>query len=45
MVFGVAIVLGMLISGDRIAELVGRLLLRPGIADLVTDEATPAVAA
>jgi ribose transport system permease protein len=31
-VFGAAIVLGMLISGDRIAELIGRLLvLRPGL--------------
>lgn len=30
-VFGAAIVLGMLISGDRVAELVGRLLLRPSL--------------
>lgn len=30
-VFGSAIVIGMLISGDRIAELIGRLLLRPGL--------------
>ena len=28
-VFGVAIILGMLISGDRISDIVGRLLLRP----------------
>jgi ribose/xylose/arabinose/galactoside ABC-type transport system permease subunit len=27
-VFGLAIVLGMLISGDRIADVIGRLLLR-----------------
>lgn len=30
-VFGSAIVLGMLISGDRIAELIGRLMLRPSL--------------
>jgi ribose transport system permease protein len=30
-VFGSAIVVGMLISGDRIAELIGRLLLRPSL--------------
>lgn len=30
-VFGAAIVVGMLISGDRIAELIGRLLLRPSL--------------
>ena len=36
-VFGVAIILGMVISGDRIADIVGRLLLRPGIRNLVTD--------
>ena len=30
-VFGLAIVVGMLISGDRIAELIGRLLLRPSL--------------
>jgi ribose transport system permease protein len=30
-VFGAAIVLGMLISGDRIAELIGRLMLRPSL--------------
>ena len=41
-VFGVAIILGMIISGDRIADIVGRLLLRPGIRDLVTEEAPPA---
>ena len=28
-VFGLAIILGMIISGDRIADIVGRLLLRP----------------
>jgi ribose transport system permease protein len=37
-VFGVAIILGMVISGDRIADVVGRLLLRPRIRDLVTQE-------
>jgi ribose transport system permease protein len=37
-VFGSAIVLGMLISGDRIADIVGRLLLRPGIRKLVASE-------
>jgi ribose transport system permease protein len=41
-VFGVAIILGMIISGDRIADIVGRLLLRPSIRDLVTEEAPPA---
>jgi ribose transport system permease protein len=41
-VFGVAIILGMIISGDRIADIVGRLLLRPRIRDLVTEEAPPA---
>jgi ribose transport system permease protein len=30
-VFGAAIVVGMLISGDRIAELIGRLMLRPSL--------------
>ena len=34
-VFGVAIILGMLISGDRIAEVIGRLLLRPGVHALI----------
>jgi ribose transport system permease protein len=35
-VFGVAIVLGMLISGDRIAELIGRLLvLRPSLRSMI----------
>jgi ribose transport system permease protein len=42
-VFGVAIILGMLISGDRIADVVGRLLLRPRIRDLVTEEQPGAV--
>jgi ribose transport system permease protein len=40
-VFGVAIILGMLISGDRISDIVGRLLLRPRIRDLVTEEQLP----
>jgi ribose transport system permease protein len=40
-VFGVAIILGMLISGDRISDIVGRLLLRPRIRDLVTEEQPP----
>jgi hypothetical protein len=30
-VFGAAIVVGMLISGDRIAEFIGTLLLRPSL--------------
>jgi ribose transport system permease protein len=34
-VFGVAIIVGMLISGDRIAEVIGRLLLRPGVQALI----------
>jgi ribose transport system permease protein len=34
-VFGVAIVVGMLISGDRIAELIGRLLLRPSVRSYI----------
>jgi ribose transport system permease protein len=34
-VFGTAIVVGMLISGDRIAGLIGRLLLRPSIRTLI----------
>lgn len=38
-VFGAAIVVGMLISGDRIAELIGRLLLRPSLRKYIdTDE-------
>ncbi|MGE3589640.1 MAG: ABC transporter permease [Ilumatobacteraceae bacterium] len=41
-VFGAAIVVGMLISGDRIAELIGRLLLRPSLRKLVEgDDAEP----
>lgn len=36
-VFGTAIVVGMLISGDRIAELIGRLLLRPSMSKYVGD--------
>jgi ribose transport system permease protein len=35
-VFGLAIILGMVISGDRIAELIGRLLLRPSVRGLIT---------
>lgn len=35
-VFGLAIVLGMVISGDRIAEIIGRLLLRPSIRSLIS---------
>jgi ribose transport system permease protein len=49
-VFGAAIVLGMLISGDRIASLIGRLLLRPSMRGLIDGddlerpmEPTPAV--
>ena len=34
-VFGSAIVLGMLISGDRIASLIGRLLLRPSLRTFI----------
>jgi ribose transport system permease protein len=34
-VFGLAIIFGMLISGDRIADFVGRLLLRPGLRRFV----------
>ena len=34
-VFGAAIVLGMLISGDRIASLIGRLLLRPSMRTFI----------
>jgi ribose transport system permease protein len=42
-VFGVAIILGMLISGDRIAEVIGRFLLRPGVQALIEtgDPPTP----
>jgi ribose/xylose/arabinose/galactoside ABC-type transport system permease subunit len=43
-VFGAAIVLGMVISGDRIADVVGRLLLRPSVQALVSD-APPLAAA
>jgi ribose transport system permease protein len=47
-VFGIAIVVGMLISGDRIAEFIGRMLLRPSLRKLIGDDtetkpaATPA---
>jgi ribose transport system permease protein len=42
-VFGLAIILGMVISGDRIAEIIGRLLLRPSLRGLVAtdDEVEP----
>jgi ribose transport system permease protein len=41
-VFGAAIVLGMLISGDRIAGLIGRLLLRPSMRTFIDgDDAGP----
>ncbi len=45
-VFGAAIVLGMLISGDRIAELIGRLMLRPSLRRHIEgDDHEPHVAA
>ena len=44
-VFGAAIVLGMVISGDRIADVVGRLLLRPSVQALVSDTARPVAVA
>jgi ribose/xylose/arabinose/galactoside ABC-type transport system permease subunit len=37
-VFGLAIILGMVISGDRIAEIIGRLLLRSSIRSLISNE-------
>lgn len=37
-VFGSAIVIGMLISGDRVAELIGRLLLRPSLQRYIDGE-------
>lgn len=37
-VFGLAIILGMVISGDRIAEIIGRLLLRPSFRGLIASE-------
>jgi ribose transport system permease protein len=40
-VFGVAIVLGMLFSGDRIADLVGRLLVRPSLQKFMGGEDEP----
>ena len=40
-VFGLAIILGMVISGDRIADIVGRLLLRPGIRNMMGDDDEP----
>jgi ribose transport system permease protein len=39
-VFGAAIVVGMLISGDRIAEFIGRLLLRPSLRKYIGDDDT-----
>jgi ribose transport system permease protein len=35
LMFGLAIILGMVISGDRIAELIGRLMLRPSFRGLI----------
>lgn len=41
-VFGSAIVVGMLISGDRISELIGRLMLRPSLRRFIDrDEPEP----
>jgi ribose transport system permease protein len=41
-VFGLAIVVGMLISGDRIAEFIGRLLLRPSLRKYIDgDDSEP----
>lgn len=37
-VFGAAIIVGMLISGDRIAEVIGRLLLRSSVRELIAAE-------
>jgi ribose transport system permease protein len=39
-VFGSAIVVGMLISGDRIAEFIGRLLLRPSLRKYIDGDDT-----
>jgi ribose transport system permease protein len=39
-VFGAAIVVGMLISGDRIAEFIGHLLLRPSLRKYIGDDDT-----
>jgi ribose transport system permease protein len=39
-VFGAAIVVGMLISGDRIAEFIGRLLLRPSLRKYIGEDDT-----
>ena len=39
-VFGAAIVVGMLISGDRIAEFIGRLLLRPSLRKYIDGDDT-----
>jgi len=41
-VFGAAIVVGMLISGDRIAEFIGTLLLRPSLRKYIEgDDSEP----
>ena len=40
-VFGLAIIVGMVISGDRIADIIGRLLLRPGIRNMMGDDGEP----
>jgi ribose transport system permease protein len=39
-VFGAAIVVGMLISGDRIAEFIGHLLLRPSLRKYIGEDDT-----
>jgi ribose/xylose/arabinose/galactoside ABC-type transport system permease subunit len=39
-VFGAAIVVGMLISGDRIASLIGQLLLRPSLRKYIEGDDT-----
>jgi hypothetical protein len=41
-VFGAAIVVGMLISGDRIAEFIGQLLLRPSLRKFIEGDETEA---
>ena len=40
-VFGSAIVVGMLISGDRVAALIGRLLLRPSVQRYIDGDIEP----
>jgi ribose transport system permease protein len=44
-VFGLAIILGMLISGDRISQVIGWLLLRPGVQRLIEEGEMATVAA